>query len=218
MMAYTFNGSSQYISATHPVADVPLTLACWFKSNSATGQGLVNISSLGGNNYRVQLQANLAAKPLRATQQGLNSSNSAATGTAESTTGYTAGDWAHACGVFASITSRTVYLNGDGSATDTTQITTSSAAIDRLWIGANSNSAGPALYCDGSIAEVGVWNVALTAAEVAILATGASPTLVRPQSLVFYAPLIRDLVDLRGGLSLTNNNTATASDHSRVYL
>jgi hypothetical protein len=40
---------------------------------------------------------------------------------------------------------------------------------------------------------------------------------VRPQNLKFYAPLIRNLVDIKGGLTITNNNTATVSEHTRVY-
>jgi hypothetical protein len=66
-------------------------------------------------------------------------------------------------------------------------------------------------------AEVGIWNVALTAAEIASLAKGMTCDKVRPQSLVFYAPLIRNLQDVRGGLTITNNNTATVANHPRVY-
>ena len=69
----------------------------------------------------------------------------------------------------------------------------------------------------GRIAEVGIWNAALTAAEVASLADGMTCDKVRPQSLVFYAPLVRDLIDVKGGLTITNNNTATVAAHPRVY-
>jgi hypothetical protein len=69
----------------------------------------------------------------------------------------------------------------------------------------------------GQIAEVGIWNVALTAAEIASLADGMTCDKVRPQSLVFYAPLVRDLQDVRGGLTITNNNTATVANHPRIY-
>jgi hypothetical protein len=41
----------------------------------------------------------------------------------------------------------------------------------------------------GSIAGVAMWNVVLTAAEMARLATGVSPQCVRPASLVLYVPL-----------------------------
>ena len=67
------------------------------------------------------------------------------------------------------------------------------------------------------MAEVGVWNVALTAAEIASLAKGMTPDKIRPQNLVFYAPLVRNLIDQKGGLALTNNNGATVANHPRVY-
>ena len=67
------------------------------------------------------------------------------------------------------------------------------------------------------MAEVGIWNVALTAEEIASLADGFTCDKVRPQSLVFYAPLVRDLIDHKGGLTITNNNTATVAAHPRVY-
>ncbi len=70
---------------------------------------------------------------------------------------------------------------------------------------------------DGRIAEVGIWNAALTAEEIASLAKGMTCDKVRPQNLVFYAPLVRDLVDQKGGLTITNNNGATVADHPRVY-
>jgi len=70
---------------------------------------------------------------------------------------------------------------------------------------------------NGLIAEVGIWNVALTVAEIASLAKGITCDKVRPQSLVFYAPLVRDLSDQKGGRAITNNNGATVANHPRIY-
>ena len=70
---------------------------------------------------------------------------------------------------------------------------------------------------DGRLAEVGIWNIDLTAAEIASLAKGMTPDKIRPQSLVFYAPLVRNLIDQKGGLALTNNNSATVANHPRLY-
>ena len=88
--------------------------------------------------------------------------------------------------------------------------------MDRLGVGAlvRGNVSG---FYNGQAAEVGIWNVALTAAEIASLAKGMTCDKVRPQSLVFYAPLVRDLIDYKGGLTITNNNTATVANHPRVY-
>jgi hypothetical protein len=73
------------------------------------------------------------------------------------------------------------------------------------------------LFLSGGIAEVGIWTAALNADEIKSLAAGMTCDKVRPQSLVFYAPLVRDLVDAKGGLTITNNNTATVANHPRVY-
>ena len=67
------------------------------------------------------------------------------------------------------------------------------------------------------MAEVGIWNAALTQPEIASLARGMTCDKVRPQSRVFYAPLVRDLIDQKGGITITNNNGATVANHPRVY-
>lgn len=70
----------------------------------------------------------------------------------------------------------------------------------------------------GLIAEAAIWNAALTDAEVAVLAAGYSPLLVRSQSLVFYIPLVREILDVVGGVTITNNNGSTVGDHCRIIL
>jgi hypothetical protein len=84
-------------------------------------------------------------------------------------------------------------------------------------VGARTSAGSLGQYHDGQIAEVGIWNAALTADEIASLADGMTCDKVRPQSLVFYAPLVRELQDVKGGLTITNNNTATVANHPRVY-
>ncbi len=88
------------------------------------------------------------------------------------------------------------------------------AGLGDLFIGReNANNASSV----GAHAEVAMWNVALTAAEHAAFGKGFTADKIRPQSLVFYAPLVRDLIDVKGGLVITNNNGATVSEHPRVY-
>lgn len=69
---------------------------------------------------------------------------------------------------------------------------------------------------DGRLAELAVWNVALTADEIASLAKGFRPQRVRPQSLVFCIPLIRTNQEIRNATSGTTTGT-TVADHPRVY-
>ena len=72
------------------------------------------------------------------------------------------------------------------------------------------------LWSDGDFAEIGMWQATLTADEVASLADGMTCDRVRPQSLVYYSPLIRDICDLARGMTLTNTST-TVANHPRVY-
>lgn len=72
-------------------------------------------------------------------------------------------------------------------------------------------------YITGQVADVGIWNAALTADEVLSLSKGIAASYVRPQSLVFHAPLIRDLIDVRRGVPITNTNGATVAVHPRMY-
>jgi hypothetical protein len=216
-MAYNFNGTNQYLSiATAPVLNPPLTLACWFKSSNINNiQALVCINSTTTNDRHVlYARGDVAGDPIR--MQSANQIGS--TGNADTSIGYTSGAWTHACGVVSSDSNRTVYINGGSSGTNTTSVSLSanpvqcSIAAQRFAGFLNGSS-----FAVAEIAEVGIWNAALTAAEIASLAKGMTCDKVRPQSLVFYAPLVRDLIDQKGGRVITNNNGATVAKHPRVY-
>jgi len=56
----------------------------------------------------------------------------------------------------------------------------------------------------------------LTGSEIASLAKGISPRRIRPGSLRFYAPLVREAIDIVGGVALTVNG-AVAADHPRIF-
>ncbi|MDX8521303.1 LamG domain-containing protein [Mesorhizobium dulcispinae] len=70
----------------------------------------------------------------------------------------------------------------------------------------------------GEIAEIGHWadasNSQLDAAEIAALAKAFSPMLIRPASLFFYAPIVRETRELKAGLTATVTGGAV-SDHPR---
>jgi hypothetical protein len=215
-MAYVFAAaSSRRLTATLASAvTYPLSVSVWFNSPAYTGsnQTLLSIANTS-NNDRVQLTIGAGAAAQQVIQivvaQGATQPSSFTAST------FAWGTWNHAAAVMASSTSRLPYLNGT---TDGTQNNTAStpAGANVIAVGARfSGSYG--LFATASIANVGVWSAALSAAEVLSLARGVSPALVCPQSLVFHAPLVRELLDERGGLSITNTNGATVSDHPRIY-
>ena len=209
-MARLFDdASSEYLyTASTPVTGYPLTMACWFNSDDITiNQQLMAITDTGGDNnwFSLVLRGDDAGDPI-----GLQVNGSGFQQTV-STSGYSANTDHHACGVFTSATSRTIYLDGGNSAIGTTSATPS--GIDSISIGVLGR-ATPAEYVSGKAGESAVWNVALTAAEVNSLAKGASPDQVRPQNLVFYSKMIRDEdIDIVGGLSLTAVNTPSVGTH-----
>jgi hypothetical protein len=212
-MAYDFTSvSSQYLSTTSaPVTGAPLTMACWFNAkNTTTSHSLVALTPNTGTTDRrfALIGLNSGINPIRFFC-------SPTTGTAaDTTTGFTANNWFHACGVAASSTSISAYINGGSSSSPAGTI--SPSGINTVGIGARYVN-GWGSYADCRIAEVGIWNAALTAAEIASLAKGMTCDKVRPQSLVFYAPLVRDLIDQKGGRAITNNNSATVANHTRIY-
>jgi hypothetical protein len=215
-MSYQFNGTTQYLSTTSsPITTGTgdVTLACWFNSASNTAsQALMVIDRIDAlGRYILSANGDLAGDPVVA-----NSGNNTTVRSAQTTTGYTVNQWAHAAGVFSGASSRTAYING-GSSGVNTDTHSFSGSPDRLRVGAlfytSINSP-----INGIIAEAAIWNVALTADEIASLANGFTPDQIRPQSLRFYAPLVRNLQDLRGGLAITNNNAATVATHPRIII
>lgn len=77
-----------------------------------------------------------------------------------------------------------------------------------------SNVVGASHFWAGTIGEAALWSVALDAAEFAALGKGWSPLFIRPASLIYYLPLVRDIADFKGA-ALTTVGT-TIADHVGV--
>jgi hypothetical protein len=121
-----------------------------------------------------------------------------------------------ATAVGTSATSRTIYLNGGSSATNTTSraITTPT----RWLIGGNySGAITPTL--EGQVAEVAVWDTTLSAADIASLYTTTKAETIKPQNLKIYIPLIRDIIEERGSTSSITSvlSDTTVEPHVRRY-
>lgn len=210
-MALSLSGTSQYVLMSGvPVATVPLTLACWFRSaNSSVTQALVTVGSQStAQRFAILARGADAGKPIQA------SVFSTSGGEANTTSGFAANTWTHAAGVFSANNSRRSYINAGSSGLNTTSVTPS--GLDTIMIGTRYN-AGYGFFFPGLIAEVGVWSEALAVDEIASLAKGITCDQVRPQSLVFYAPLIGNLSDIARGLSVGGGSYGGFADHTRVY-
>lgn len=219
-MARLFDdASSQYLErAAAVVSAVPLTISAWFNSNdSAATQGIVCLGNpaSGDANAMVALYASGGdvGDPVKLLV------GTGGTWTAVVTTsGYSVNTWHHACAVCASSTSRSVYIDGGSVGTDTT-----SKALPPITTTGIGELIDPTReqFFSGNIAEVGIWDVALDAAEIAALGKGFSPVLIRPQSLVAYWPIggndSPELDRWKNRYDLTLANTPTKSDHPRIY-
>jgi hypothetical protein len=214
-MARTFNGTNQYLrTSSAPAIGFPMTLAAWCRSTSMTETRTVIAvgQAPAATRHRNQIE-------LRTTGAiSIGSIASPTTASAVTTATTAVNQWFHAAGVVASLSSRTIYLNGGNAVTNTATIGAYSTFTE-MGIGAQQSFSANTYenFWAGDLAEVGVWNVALTSEEVASLGRGVTCDQVRPQSLVFYAPLVRDIGDMARGIALTNVNAATVSAHPRVY-
>lgn len=166
---------------------VPLTMACWARTSIVgSAQVIGGIFTSGSiatlNRFSIALAAGNTL--VAATSDG------AGAGSATTTATITANTWFHACGVFAGIADRRVYLNGRGKATDTTSKTPSGCNRTSVGVGDGSAAASPfAPSGVGYIADFAIWGATLTDSEVAKLASGVSPLWVRRQSLLGFWPL-----------------------------
>lgn len=133
---------------------------------------------------------------------------------------YNSNAWNHVVGVEISASSRSCMLNGGTIATDSTN-QTPSGTINNFYIGTYTGG-GSAKPMSGRIAEIGLWNVALTADEQMALAKGFSPLLIRPQSLQGYWPIdgisSPEIDRWNSRRNLTLNGSPAKADGPRMYL
>ncbi len=204
------DASLEYLyNATAPLTAVPITMACWFNSDDITlDQSLITIGDTtgGGTDFFELLLAGAGiADCVRASTTG-----GGAGASANATANYVVNQWHHACAVFEATNSRYAYYDGGNAGWNATNRTP--VGLDTVSVGAWKLSA-ISEYMSGMIAEVAIWDVALSADEVLALGRGASPLTIHPQNLVCYWPLIQgNDNDFVGGFNLTAVNTPSISD------
>ncbi len=209
-MARAFDdASSEYLELdSAPVTAAPFTLSCWFNSDDLTvNQMLMFVGDKDSTEdfWRLSAKGDTGGDPLRFNV------NDGTSGSADTSTGYSASTWHHACAVETASNNRACFIDGGSKGTDATSV--SPVAADRVSIGRSGDSS-PGQYMSGNIAEAAIWSVALSDAEVALLAKGFSPLFIQPHNLVAYWPLIRDDDnDWIGGFDLAAFNTPTVATH-----
>lgn len=208
------SASSQYLNnATFSLSADPITIAALFNSSVLSqSQIICSIVDKDVGDQRLFLYLVSASDAV-----AISINNGAGSAGAVATSSYSQNTWHHACGIWTSSTSRAVYMDGGSKNTNTVSVTFPTG-IDTASIGMLRDSS-PSSPFNGMLAEVSIWNIDLTDAEVTILALGYSPLLVRPQNLITYWPIIGRTspeIDIVGGFDLTLNNAPAVAEHPRV--
>jgi hypothetical protein len=199
--------ASQYLDyAGATVTAYPFTISGWLYPDEAKFHTILSVCTTTEDQDFVWLGTTATVGRVRV-------DNATVQGTASTVDTWNINAWNHLVGVFTNSTSRSVLLNGGTKGTNATDVAMpgglNNTALGRL------NQSSATYETSGRLAEVGLWNVALTDADQAALADGYSPDQVRPESLVAYWPLIRDTdIDIVGGYTLTANNAPTVADHA----
>lgn len=217
-MAYSFTAASSQHLTTPDTSSLDitgaLTLCAWVKSSGSYGtavRGILTKYQTGTTQRSYALATNSSGQVFFIVSSNGSASVAVTGATAVGT------NWRHLSCVYTPSTRLEAFMDGASHATNTSSI------IAAIHSGTAPLAVGMVSFAslnncwDGLIAEAAVYNAALTAAEIASLAKGMTPDKIRPQNLVFYAPLVRDLIDQKGGLTITNNNAATIVNHPRVY-
>jgi hypothetical protein len=212
-MARTFNGSSDkvVIMAGSIFTDYPYTMATWFNTTD-TGAGVNGMVGIYDNAVDTKLHAlatywDGAKRIVRATVRNVGQNSTPA-----GTVSVADGAWHHAVLVSSASNSHTVYTDGGDKQTDATNVDFTDVH-DNTCVGFMRRTSD-SNYQDGDMAEVAIWDVALDDAEIASLAAGFSPLMVRPASLLSYLPFYgrtTHATDLIRGTDATVTGTTVAS-------
>jgi len=209
-MSYVLDGSTDALYCAAPVVAYPFSISAWVKTTDFDQNGVVasiDRGSSGDQNW-LNFFGSAAGDYIRA------AAYDGTYGVATTTAGLTSG-WHHLLGVFASATDRRVYLDGGGKGTDVTDHDATSE-LTYLTVGGRY-AAGSDLNFGGYIAELGIWDLALSDANAAALAGGAYPTDVELGNLLDYFSFGEDAISDGGsvGSTLIDDGTATfnAGEH-----
>ena len=221
-MAWSFDESNDDVQITDdPVLTLPdgsWAIAGWLKLDNNTGTLFQYFLSWGGASASPSInllfnEASAASNPNELRFLIADSGGDQANGTSTGTPG-TSTAWQHII-VQRSVSTYTQYVDGsaDGS--------TVNAGVDAinvgtaLYFGARSDEDADRRF-GGDMAEWAKWDRALIDTERAALASGFSP-LFFPRELKWYVPMVRPYVELKEGLTVTNDGSAIGVHPAIIY-
>lgn len=198
-----------------PITAAPFTISAWFRTDDvAIFETVVSLADKDVSNryWTIELEGPDPDSRVAFVFRDAGGEQKVLT-----TTDYLVNTWHHAFAVEVSSTNHRILLDGAGlgiSVVDTTP-----TGIDRISIGRKGDST-PSSYFSGRIAEVAMWNVALSDAQALELAGGVPVLRMRPDALVEYWPCFgvgAPEPDYIGSNNLTVTG-AVQADHAPVAL
>jgi len=223
-VARTFNGTTDKADCGNFADNLAtMTVACWIKDSTIAGQLVLAKLSAGGiaSGTGWALYFSASGKLVGLIQQGATIFSNPI----DSLNVWLDGTWHHIAMTWNG-TNCVIYADGEQVATDTMHgaFTSYSNAVNVLL----GTDAKPEFFFNGSLAEVGIWNVVLTINELRALAGGvlvpfggALPYRVRPSALLAYLPLwgfASPEIDLSGNGHTGTLTGTSAANHAPVTL
>lgn len=211
---YSFTNRGFVLPTGKKIAQ-PSTISVWFYDTlaNATSKWIAGDGDLSTGTVIESSGLEISSGTLKfATRSGTS-------GQVVSSNTYAANAWHHGAGISRTDTSRSVFLNG--VRTNTTISRSPHTANVNFRIGAvndRTSGAGASPSIGVYIAEIACWSgVQLTDDEIAMLAAGCDPRLVRSGSISLYMPMIRDVMDICSSDAITTIGTISYFPHSRIY-
>lgn len=210
-MAFDFDSTvpSNLTLAAALVTGVPITLSAWVNHDAITNNRFIfdcDDGVLGAFFRLIFINPNILRANTKDTATIAASADIAWTPTL--------GTWYHVAGRWTTVSLRNSFLNGVKSTDETSSRTP--LALARTTIG-TSGAGASTTAMEGKMQEYGIWNVALTDSEIASLAAGYSPRLIRPTGLTFYRDMIRDTNAPNVGAVMTANSISITPHRAMIY-
>lgn len=154
-----FDGVAEYLETTAtPVTSVPLTISCWCYI-SVGAAGVDTLVCIGDASDQRWFRINS-----RDENRFIAQADGVAIGTAQSAAIFSAETWYNVVGVFRTSTDRELFVDGISRATNNTDVTPTQ--LDVVAIGARTQFGAHGEHFPGRIADVRIYNRALTDSEV----------------------------------------------------
>lgn len=205
---------SQRTNVAHTMSAAPWTLVCRASMDDATlYHAVLNMTQFASadSNYLLSFQGHVGGDPVdfRFANGSIFHNRTGA--------GYTAGTW-HEAGGEATAAGTTLWLDNAATSGGAIGFFPNGLAPDTLVIGAYAAGSAYTYYGGFSICSVAAWSAALSAEEHSAMQKGFPARRIRPQSLLYYLPLVRAVFNWRDvGGQPTENGSPTVSDHPRAY-